>query len=316
MAKKQRNQIVSAAFHYLVKEWPAEQEGDPPMEGGFDAFEFEHLCAVLADTRPIDDADAAVVRAIKQGVEMHRHSHLELSPGVYFGEYEGAYYGQRIRSNVLGEIDPESLLLRRFYYLITRMRDGKILVGVTYHGQFGDYDGIRSFLSHHLRGNHRVASKTLKSIETEIGEGTPISIKLTYRKAADRAERRPLWGASGEIAVKRADFGEDFEERFAGASRRIQGTEAQRKRAIAELVRQGDILELDDDEILGCSAVIRENGRHRTVYFLGENNFATKFYLPVEIGMHGEVDPNHVAESMLRIMRERVFPLIDDAAVD
>lgn len=313
MAKRQRDQLVTTAFHYLEKSLPND---DPDQEDGVDGFteaEFGRIVALLRDTTELDDHDPAVTTAIKNGTEMHRRTFDDSERGIYFGEYEGAYYGQRLRNNLLGDIDPDSLNLRKFYYLITRLRDGKILVGVTYHGQFGDYEGIRSYLSHHLRGNYRVASKTLKSVATEIGEGRPVSLKLTYRKRADRRERRSLFGSSGELAVKRAEFGDDFDERVTGAARQIRGDDAQRKRAIADLVNQGDMIELDADEIIGCSAVIVEGRRQRTVYFLGDNNFATKFFLPVEVGVHGDTRPNQVKQEMLRVMRERVIPLIHDA---
>lgn len=153
----------------------------------------------------------------------------------------------------------------------------------------------------------------MKSIATELGDGHPISLKLTYRRAADRPERRSLFNTSGQIAIKCSDFGDDFEDRVAGAAREIQGTDAQRKRAIANLVNQGDMIELDADEIIGCSAVVTQHGRQKTVYFLGENNFSTKFYLPVQIGLHGDTDPQQVANAMVEVMRERVIPLIHDA---
>lgn len=313
MARRHRNQLVTTAFHYLVKSLPNDDPDAPDDEDGFTQEEFDRIVDLLRDTSRLSDQDLQVVRAIKDGTEMHRHSFAEPHPGVFFGEYEGAYYGQRLRNNMLGDIDPESLNLRKFYYLVTRLRDGKILVGVTYHGQFGDYEGIRAYFSHHLRGNYRVASKTLKSIATELGDGHPISLKLTYRRAADRPERRSLFSTSGEIAVKRSEFGDDFEDRVAGAARQIRGTDAQRKRAIANLVNQGDMIELDADEIIGCSAVVTQNGRQRTVYFLGENNFSTKFYLPVNVRLHGDTDPQEVMNAMLEVMRERVLPLIHDA---
>ena len=313
MAKRQRNQLVTAAFHYLEKSLPNDDPDQPDEVDGFTEAEFERIVNLLRDTTALNDQDPTVVAAIKDGIEMHRRSFDDAEPGIYFGEYEGAYYGQRVRNNVLGDIDPDSLNLRKFYYLITRLRDGKILVGVTYHGNFGDYEGIRSYLSYHLRGNYRVASKTLKSVATEIGDGRPISLKLTYRKRADRAERRSLFGSSGEIAVKRSEFGDDFDERLSGAARRINGTVAQRKQAIAALVNQGEMIELDADEIIGCSAVITQHGRQRTIYFLGENNFATKFFLPVEVGVHGDTDAQEVKTAMLNVMRERVAPLIHDA---
>lgn len=184
------------------------------------------------------------------------------------------------------------------------------MIGVTYHGQYGDYDGLRSCLSHLLNGDYRVSSKNLKSVSGEIGDGQPISLKLTYRKEADRAERRPLFGSSGVIAVKNTEFGQDFEERVVEAAGRIRGTEAQRKQALAQIVNQGHMLELDADDIIGCSAVIREEGRQRTVYFLGDNNFSTKFPLAVGVNADGVADREQVKREMIRVMRQRIMPLL------
>ena len=164
---------------------------------------------------------------------------------------------------------------------------------------------------HLLRGNYRVASKTLKSISGEIGNGQPVSLKLTYRRENERVERKPIFGSSGVIAIKSTDFGEDFSERVSDIAGRIHGTDAQRKRALARIVNQGEMLELDEDEIIGCSAVVRENGRQRTVYFLGENNFSTKFPLAVDVDGHGRTDRNQVITEMTRIMRTKIIPLLN-----
>lgn len=128
MARRQRNELVTTAFHYLVKSLPNDDPDELDDVEAFTQVEFDQIVALLRNTTPLDDHDPQVVRAIKDGTEMHRRSFSEPYPGVFFGEYEGAYYGQRIRNNMLGDIDPESLNLRKFYYLVTRLRDGKILI--------------------------------------------------------------------------------------------------------------------------------------------------------------------------------------------
>lgn len=313
MAKKHRSQQVAVAYNYLVKSIPNEADPDSPIEAGFTQAEFDRVLQRLQDTAPLDETNEEVVRQIKMGENMNFLRFSEIDPGLYFGDFEGAYYGQRFRNNIFGDIDPESLNSRRFHYLITRLRDGKILVGVTYHGQYGDFDGLRSTLSHLLQGNHRVTSKVLRSVSTEIGGGQPVSIKLTYRKRADRAEGRPLFGASGEIAIKKSDIGNDFGERVVAEVRRVRGTDAERKRVLAEIVAQGDMLELDEDEIVGCSALVRQNGKYRTVYFLGENTNSTRFPLQVEVGVHGDVNHVEIASEMVRVMRQNIMPLLHDA---
>ena len=200
--------------------------------------------------------------------------------------------------------------MRRFHYIITRLRDGKILIGTSYHGLFGDYDGLYSCFSVLLRGNYRVASKTLRSVSAEIGGGQPVSLKLVYRKRGDRPEHRPLFGSSGVIAINGSDFGEDFGQRVAETVRNVRGDIAQRKRALAQIVNRDEMLTLDEDDIVGCSAVIRQNKHQRTVYLLGENNFSTKFPIIAGIDQHGIADRDAVRTEMIRIMRENIMPLI------
>jgi hypothetical protein len=197
MAKKHRSPQIAVAFNYLVKSISNEQNPDSPIEDGFTEAEFSRVLARLSDTAPLNEHDEEVVRQIKMGENMNFLRFEEIEAGLYFGDFEGAYYGQRFRNNLLGEIDPESLNSRRFHYIITRLRDGKILIGVTYHGQYGDYDGLRSCLSYLLEGNYRIASKVLRNVATELGDGHPVSIKLTYRKRAQRPEGHTLFGSSG-----------------------------------------------------------------------------------------------------------------------
>ncbi|WP_333571077.1 hypothetical protein [Sphingomonas sp.] len=310
MAKRQKNTLVSAAFHYLVKGTPRGDGSGAYDESGFTEDEFRKILKRIEDTSKLNDKDDAVVSAIKAGTEIPFTYFEELETGLFFGDFEGAYYGQRYRNNLLGAIDPHSLNLRRFHYLLTMTREGKIVVGVTYHGIFGDYEGLHKCFTYLLRGNHRILSKTLKSISSEIGSGQPVEVKLTYRKKADRVERKGLFDTSGVIAVKSSEFGEDFDNKVAEIARASKGTELERKKLIAEIVNQGDLIELDSDEIIGCSAVIRQQGKHRTVYFIGDNNNSTKFPLDTEINQEGMTDREQVKREIVRVMRKHITPLL------
>ena len=310
MAKRQRNQQVRASFHYLVKSFPNEDDPENPIEEGFSEEEFERVVNRISNTTALDDTNEEVVAAIKVGSTLPFLAYAEIEPGLHFGDFEGAYYGQRFRNNRVGEIAADDLNLRRFHYLITRLRDGKIIVGVSYHGQFGAYGDMQGFLTHLLCGEHRVASKTLRSLQAEIGEGYPVSLKLSYRKRANRDERRSLFGTSGVIAIKSSDFGDGFEDRVQEVAGRIRGNDSQRKRAIADIVNEAEMLELDEDDIVGCSAVVRRNGRRTTVYFLGENNFSTKYPLAVEMDRDGMVDPMRMQAEMVRVLRNEILPIL------
>jgi hypothetical protein len=310
MAKRQRNQAITVAFNYLVKSMPSEGDPDGVEEEGFSEDEFARILNRLRDTRPLDEANPVVIDAIKLGQNLPFNYFEEVNPGLYFGNFDGAYYGQRYRNNRLGVVEAADLNLRGFHYLITRLRDGKILIGTTYHGLYGDYDGLRSCFSHLLRGNYRIASKTLKSVSAEIGNGQPVSLKLVYRKAADRPERRALFGSAGAIAISASEYGDGFGEKVAATARRVRGDTAQRKKLLAQIVKEDHMLSLEEDEIVGCSAIIREDGRQRTIYLIGENNFSTKFFLDVAVDVNGLADRDRTRDEMVKVLREKIMPMM------
>jgi hypothetical protein len=165
-------------------------------------------------------------------------------------------------------------------------------------------------LSHILKSNMTVTSRTIKSVADDIGAGEPVEVRLTYRRAAEKPESRSLFGHSGAIAIKATEYGDGFGEEVARMARNARGALAERKKSIAKLVNDSDMIELEDDDIISCTAIVREHGRNRTVYFLGENNFATKYLLEVPVDGNGFPSPQHVRDEMIGIMRKKIIPLI------
>lgn len=310
MAKRHKQHIVTASFHYLVKTARNDDNINIPHELPFSEAEFQRIVRRVSNTARLDERDENVINNIKAGFDLPFNYHDVVDGYLHFGEFEGAYYGHEYRNNRVGTISAESLNLRKFHYLVTRLRDGKILIGVTYNGQFGDYDGIKSCFRHLLNTNENIASRTIKSISDELGNGEPVEVKLTFRKAADRVERRGLFGHSGVIAIKSSDYGPGFREEVQNMARGARGDYEVRRRAIASLVNDSEMLELNDDDIIGCSAIVRERGRTRTVYFLGDNNFSTKYHLQVELDHNGNANRDQVKAEIIRVMRQNIMPIL------
>ena len=310
MAKRQRHNQVSASFHYLIKTVRDVRDPTITHDAPFTLTEFGRIVARLSDPRRLDDTDEDVILSIKMGHDLPFHHYEVIDDHLHFGEFEGAYYGQEYRNNRAGVISADSLNLRRFHYLTTLLRDGKILVGVSYNGQFGDYEGIRQCFSYLLRNTGTVASRTIRSISDEIGDGEPVDLKLTFRKLSERPERRGLFGRTGVIAIKATEYGDDFGDEVAAMARAARGSVEDRRRSIAALVNDSGFMELEDDDIIGCSALVRENGRTRTVYLLGQNSFSTKYPLAVQTNIHGMPDREQVKQEMIRVMRNKVIPLL------
>jgi len=311
MAKRTRNNIVTTSFHYLVKTTKNEDDPEKPIESGFTRNEFQRVVDRITDLTPLNERDENVIERIKAGTDLPFGEHELVDGNLHFGRFDGAYYGQQFRNNMLGIISADSLNLRPFHYLITHLRDGKILVGVTYHGQFGDYEGISKCLMHILRGNYNIASRTVRSLSGEIGNGVPVELKLTYRRPDDRPERQNLFGRSGVIAIKNTEFGDDFADQVGAVAARVRGDVRRRKQVLADIVNNGEMLELNDEDIIGCTAIVREHGRTRTIYLLGENNFATKFLLDVQFDTNGVPRQNQVRDEMVRVLREKIMPMMN-----
>lgn len=311
MAKRSRNNIVTTSFHYLIKTTKNEDDPQNPIETGFSNNEFQRVVDRITDPTPLNERDANVIERIKAGTDLPFGEHELVDGHIHFGRFDGAYYGQQFRNNELGVISADSLNLRPFHYIITRLRGGKILVGVTYHGQFGDYEGMSKCLMHILRGNYHISSRTLRSLAGEIGNGVPVELKLTYRRPDDRPERRHLFGRSGVIAIRNTEFGDDFADHVGAVADQVRGDVRQRKQILAGIVNNGELLELNDDDIIGCTAIVREDGRNRTIYLLGENNFATKFLLQVDVDVHGIPRRHQVQDEMIRVLREKIMPMMN-----
>ncbi len=308
MAKKHNNTKISASFHYLVKNIKAQPD---PEDLGFSVDDFAKITNRITNTDPINFGNNQEIIRVKLGENVPFIQHQQIDETTHFGIFEGAYYGQQFRNSRLGIIDADSLNLRPYYYLLSHRRDGKIVVGVQYSGNFGDYDGIKRCFQHLLQDNrYNVISRTFSSFRHEIGEGEPVELKVNIRKNNQRLGGQNLFSQSGVFAIRRTDYGEDF-----GADVRdtlapaVQGNARQRKAALAQLMNQGELLDIADDDIIGCSVLMRRDGRQFTVYLLGESGFATKFPVDAEVSaVTGIPDPLQVKEEMLRIYDNIVTP--------
>ncbi|GEC16212.1 hypothetical protein [Nitrobacter winogradskyi] len=310
MAKRQINRQITASFHYLVKTVKNEDTEGEPTELPFTSAEFSRILNRIKDVSLLDVKDENIIANIKLGHELPFTYHEIVDNHLHFGEFEGAYYGQEYRNNRLGVIAADSLNLRRFNYLTTRLSDGRILIGVTYNGQFGDYEGIRQCFTHLLQSNGTVTSKTIKSVSDEIGAGVPVEVKLTFRTASARPERRGLFARSGVIAIRSTEYGDGFGEEVARMARSAKGGIKDRKRSIADLVKASSMIELEDDDIVAVTALVREQGRTRTIYFLGENNFSTKYPLKVSVSANGTANRTEVRSELINLMRSKIIPMI------
>jgi hypothetical protein len=306
MAKKQRTNQVTASFHYIVKR----KRGEPDSEEtGFTPDEFAKLAARLGDTSPIDFNDEAAIQLIKQGDIIPLLKVTDISSTRIFGQFEGAYYGQEYRNTKVGTIDADSLNLRTFHYVVEHRRDGRIVIGTRYLGNYGDYDGLYKFISKVLQSNEFVVrSKSFTSLRHELGSGTPVELKVTLNRPGKKLGSRSLFSSTGIFAVRSAEYGEDFEKDVKGLVPHVKGSLEARKAALASIMSQGDLMDIDDEDIAGCTVLMRQDGHQYTVYLLGDSNVSTKFPLSVHVPSNGLLDYNSVQREITRVLDDIITP--------
>ncbi|MCD2316381.1 hypothetical protein LQ954_09490 [Sphingomonas sp. IC-11] len=306
MAKRQRTNQVTASFHYLVKRKRGEPESE---ETGFTAQEFAKLGARLRDVTPIDFSDEAEIRLIKQGEKIPLLKVTDISVARIFGRFEGAYYGQEYRNTKVGTIDADSLNLRTFHYIVDYRRDGRIVVGSQYLGNYGDYDGLSYFISKTLQTNESVVrSKSFSSLRHELGSGTPVELKVALNRPGKKLGSKSLFSKTGVFVVRGSEYGDEFERDVKGLVPQVKGSMEARKAALAKIMSQGDLMDIDDEDIAGCTVLMRQDGHQYTVYLLGDNNVATRFPLSVSVPPNGLLDYDSVKNEMVRVLDNVVTP--------
>ena len=306
MAKRQRTNQVTASFHYLVKRKRGDPEGE---ESGFTRSEFAKLSARLHDITPIDFKNETEIRLIKQGEKIPLLKVTDISPTRIFGRFEGAYYGQEYRNTKVGTIDAESLNLRTFHYMVDHRRDGRIVIGSQYLGNYGDYDGLSYFITKILQSNESVVrSKSFTSLRHELGNGTPVELKVALNRPGRKLGSKSLFSRTGIFAVKASDYGEDFERDVKRLVPHVKGTLEARKAALAKIMSQGDLMDIDDEDIAGCTVLMRQEGHQYTVYLLGDNNLSTRFPLSVPVPSNGLLNYEQVQREITRILDDVVTP--------
>ncbi len=307
MAKKQKIAQVSVSFHYLVKNMKGEID---PQDLGFSEEEFKRIVARIKDTKQIDFKNEDEIMLIKMGKNLSFLSHESLADFQHFGRFEGAYYGHEYRNSKVGKIDADSLNLRPFYYLLDFRRDGKIVVGAQYSGPFGDYEGLRRCFENYLEAkDFNVVSRTICSPSHEIDRGEPVELKVNIRRQNPKLGGGNLFSKAGLLAIKRSDYGDAFKDDIVKRVGPIlKKAQPERKRALAELMSEGELMDLKDEDIESCTLLMRTNGNTHTIYVLGENSFATKFPIAADVDLSGHPKADQVKSELLRILNGVVTP--------
>ncbi|BAV64100.1 hypothetical protein [Sphingobium cloacae] len=135
-----------------------------------------------------------------------------------------------------------------------------------------------------------VRSKSFTNIRHELDNGTPVELKVTLNRPGKKLGSKSLFSSTGIFAVRGSEYGDNFEKDVKGLVPHVKGSLEARKAALANIMSQGDLMDIDDEYIAGCTVLMRQDGHQYTVYLLGDSNVSTKFPLSVHVPSNGLLD--------------------------
>ena len=78
MAKRHKNSLITASFHYLIKTAPNERDPENPIEAPFTENEFQRVVARISSDVALDETNQAVIDDIKSGRDLPFSGYSEI----------------------------------------------------------------------------------------------------------------------------------------------------------------------------------------------------------------------------------------------
>lgn len=305
MAPQNDEQKVTVSFHYLIRNSSMDNE---IVEIPITAEEFEELYNNLNTYKSKSLQDPIFyedVRVRKRVVIEAVYQNQNFITGIYKSSYSGHSY----ENTEKGLISAKSLNLRPFFFLLYRSRSGKIYIGSQYLGNLGGYTGLRNTLTSLMSDPTDILNRTFNSEFDEIENSKPREVTINYSKKPTSISSTGMYGKRGIISFKKQSKNDGFEQATHNwLLSFIKFDKPVRKIKIKELLKQQELLDINDDEIEDCKVVVTlEGGGRRVVRLLDYNNFATKFSVNVKIGEDGHPHYDQMIKETKQILQEKIL---------
>lgn len=311
MAKQQKNEAVTATFHYLVRE--ELQDGKDPKVIPFSQDEFDDLCNAIKNQKSPNLKVKEEFRQVKYGQIVPFHNAVSLNDQCLFGAFEGAYSGHAFTNSDKGDISADSINQRKFHFLLYLSDTGKIYIGAQYLGNYGDWTGLRHTIVSLLPNQSTIQSYTFRQDEVDFTKAVAKEVRVSLSRNGESLESKNLFSQSSMIAVRKKSKEDGFEDKVQKTLIPLMMSSIdKRKQAIAELLTGSDLYDVKDNDIENCTIVASVNGRDRVIYMFGGANFASRFKLDVELKVDGHPKYDQTKKAMYDVLRDEIISRKED----
>lgn len=303
-----KNEEVSASFHFLLR---MKKNGDDEVVVPFTSADFTALFARMQAQKPFDlavDQDIERLRSHKEGPLENLSM---LNARTITGTFRASYYGHGYDNSEKGRISADSVNLRPFHFVLYLAESGRIYVGSQYLGQFGGYRILRNTIVGMLPDSRGVRSMSYRLGASYYKNAVPKEIRVNVANKATSIAGRTQLGGKMMIALTRTSKEDPLINRvkrdvipFFG-----QGQKAIRQ-AVAGLMNQSDLVEIDDEDVLDCTVLADMNGKSTTIYMFDNGMHATRFKLDVAVDEDGHPANADTCNEIINALNDHVISVI------
>lgn len=305
MARYKR-EAVTVSFHYLRRE--QREDGGELKVIPFSEAEFATLTQRLKSLKPLDLTDEDVRDRLRfRGMAPIEKVQI-VNDRTVFGTYRGSYWGHAFENTERGKIPAHSINLRPFYFLLYLSESGRIYIGAQYLGQYGSYIALKNTIVHLLDNSKGVVAHSFRLDAAAFQKVEPKEIWIQVAKQSPSLASGNVFAEGALIAFKPSERGSAFGAEVKRRLYPVLGTSKDKiQHAVAGIVKESKLLDVDDEDIRDCTIVGEVNGKRKTIYMLGQSSFASQFPLEVGVNEDGHPLPEPTKKAMLEVLSDQII---------
>jgi len=304
LAKYKKNEVVTASFHYLQRE--SKVPDQEPKMVPISKAEFDALCDKIKNQVLPDLSDPEQFSSVKFGRVVPFSKVQKVNGRCLFGIYENAYWGHSYKNSDKGEISAGSINQRRFHFLLYLSDSGRIYVASQYLGGYGGYTSLSRTIKSYMDKPAQLDFHSFRQDAIDLNKAVAKEVKVSMSSTAKKITSDNLFSSGSMVAVKKRTPEDGFEtEVKKSLFPLLKSPLEKRKQAIAEMLRKS-LIDVKDEDIENCTVIASVNGRDRVIYVLGGRDFASRFFLDVDIKYDGHPDYEQTRIAMLDVLKNEI----------
>lgn len=280
-----KKEEVSVSFHRLARNKVVDNE---KVVVPFTTPEFTGIYSALIAAQAIDIEKDDISRLVRYRLKAPI-LHVEQFEGRFIsGIYKAAYWGHSYDNSKLGKVPADSINLRPFFFMLYLAESGCIYLASQYLGNYGGYTAIKNSVLAALPEGHEVFATSIQHSGGLIANAAAKEVKINYSRKGGSITKPNVFGQTGAIVFKKQAKDDGFEGQVAQQIFAYAQKPAKEiKKALAELLRSNELIEINDEDVEDCKVIAVVNGKTKTIHMLDESSFATRYPVSVELDQDG-----------------------------